>query len=68
MIPLVYVPLLNWLLMIGTVLVAAIYNNVRMQPRLLNYQSLTLTADHFSWKCIRVRLFILLVTRTQPAL
>jgi hypothetical protein len=25
-----YVPLLNWLLMIGTVLVAAIYNNVRV--------------------------------------
>jgi len=25
-----YVPLLNWLLMIGTVLVAAIYNNVRL--------------------------------------
>jgi hypothetical protein len=25
---LVYVPLLNWMLMIGTVLVAAIYNNV----------------------------------------
>ena len=25
-----YVPLVNWLLMIGTVLVAAIYNNVRL--------------------------------------
>lgn len=28
LIQIVYVPLLNWLLMIGTVLVAAIYNNV----------------------------------------
>lgn len=25
-----YIPFLNWLLMIGTVLVAAIYNNVRI--------------------------------------
>lgn len=25
-----YVPLVNWLLMIGTVLIAAIYNNVRL--------------------------------------
>ena len=25
-----YVPLVNWLLMVGTVLVAAIYNNVRL--------------------------------------
>ena len=25
-----YVPMMNWLLMIGTVLVAAIYNNVRL--------------------------------------
>jgi hypothetical protein len=25
-----YIPLLNWLLMIGTVLVAGIYNNVRI--------------------------------------
>jgi hypothetical protein len=27
---LVYVPLLNWLLLLGTVLAAAIYNNVRV--------------------------------------
>jgi KUP system potassium uptake protein len=31
-----YVPLLNWLLMIGTVLVAAIYNNVRFILQLLH--------------------------------
>jgi KUP system potassium uptake protein len=55
-----YVPMMNWLLMIGTVLVAAIYNNVSPLPSLSNYISeLTradkLFLDNLPWKCIRVR-------------
>jgi KUP system potassium uptake protein len=36
-----YVPLVNWLLMVGTVLAAAIYNNVNFMSFFRGIQSLT---------------------------
>jgi KUP system potassium uptake protein len=37
-----YIPFLNWLLMIGTVLVAAIYNNVSLLLSILNWNTKSL--------------------------
>lgn len=49
-----YVPFLNWIMMVATVLVAAIFNNVR--TTLLPAQNFAkITLDHVPWKCIRVR-------------
>lgn len=36
----VYIPLANWLMMIGTVIVTAVYNNVNTHPRLMLNQNL----------------------------
>jgi hypothetical protein len=41
-----YVPFLNWLLMIGTVLIAAIYNNVRATPSFLYRSAAKLCRPH----------------------
>jgi KUP system potassium uptake protein len=34
----IYIPLLNWVLMVGTILIAAIYNNVRFIIQYSNIQ------------------------------
>lgn len=48
-----FIPLANWLLMIGTILVASIYNNVST-PRFLKHRKLlTGTIDHLAWSRIR---------------
>jgi KUP system potassium uptake protein len=49
-----YVPLLNWLLMIGTVLVAVIYNNVGYLWTSGRCQKLTGYLDNLPWKCLWV--------------
>jgi KUP system potassium uptake protein len=49
-----YVPALNWLLMTGTVLVAAIYNNVSGPETCGARRKLTGCVDDFSRKCLRV--------------
>jgi K+ transporter len=49
-----YVPALNWLLMIGTVLVAAVYNNVGSHEGSARCLLLTGCSDNFSWECLRV--------------
>jgi K+ potassium transporter len=41
-----YVPLLNWLLMIGTVLVAAIYNNVSIPLSFLYVSNAKICRPH----------------------
>ncbi len=38
----VYMPMANWLLMIGTVVVTAVYNNVRSTPFLSSFAPSTL--------------------------
>jgi hypothetical protein len=42
----IYIPFLNWLLMIGTVLVAAIYNNVRFMLSLPRMPNAKLSRPH----------------------
>jgi len=49
-----YVPFLNWLLMLGTVLAAAIYNNVCNSLLPLETTQLTRTSDNFPRKRLRV--------------
>lgn len=68
-----YVPLVNWLLMIGSVAAAAIANNVSFLPRTLWTSKLNYTLDHNSRKCLRVSLtsissthFVHTLTTTQP--
>ena len=49
-----YVPMMNWLLMIGTVMVAAIYNNVSFPSCYSTCSILTDVLDNLSWKRLRV--------------
>lgn len=60
----VYIPLANWLLMIGTVIVAAVYNNVRIPPSpFLAFLTLTLYRPHPSATLMVSVLLLLLLVR-----
>jgi hypothetical protein len=48
----VYVPLLNWLLLLGTILAAAIYNNVRVETCLLEVYNAKSVLDYITWECL----------------
>lgn len=45
----VYIPMANWLMMIGTVVVTAVYNNVRIFLSLIHYYTLTLVNRLRHW-------------------
>lgn len=48
-----YVPMLNWCLMIGTILVASIFNNVSHCP-FIPMISTDRNTDYITWKCLWV--------------
>ena len=55
-----YVPLVNWLLMVGTVLAAAIYNNVSLYTASAHNSITDKMSDHLSRKCIWVLIPLIL--------
>lgn len=52
----VYIPFLNWLLMVGTVAIAAIYNNVRVSNLMECWPNVDLLLDDVSGKRLWVRI------------
>lgn len=48
----VYMPFANWLLMIGTIIVTAVYNNVSLLQLDALSSELTQISDYLSWPCL----------------
>lgn len=49
----VYIPIANWLMMIGTVIVTAVYSNVSLPVHGKLHSLLTISTDHQTWTCLR---------------
>ena len=58
-----YIPLANWLLMVGTILVASIYNNVWSSRFFLLRIFLTPPIDYVARKCIRCLCYVCHILR-----